>query len=195
MVVVKRYIHRVPGDKVSGFENFKEVLNHRMVQTVPLMGHALGKVSVVQRFLVFPHLVMPSLIRMEDGFLSERKVFESLVDQFIRRPEFECIGNDFTVKQIQYRRQVEFLPEKGELRHIGHPFLIWFLGREIPAQYIRRYVPAVGTVLLYPDLILDVSSSHQLQNGFRVEDDPSLFSIPFGSDDACSALWVRGILP
>ena len=45
------------------------------------------------------------------------------------------------------------MTEKGKLRHIGHPFLVRFFGREIPAQYIRCHLPnvaAIGTIFLHP---------------------------------------------
>ena len=93
---------------------------------------------------------MPALIRMEDQPTSVRESGESFIQHLFYLTVIgsvtDCITDDFTIIQVKYRREIEFIPKQGKLGHIGYPLLIRSFRMEISCQKIWRNLADFSTV-------------------------------------------------
>ena len=89
------------------FHDPEEVLHGRIVQAIPFSGHRLPDAALFELLAVEPHLVLPSLIAVEDQPLQVPVLGERLPQHIGRLAEVWASGyaerHDLAVMHIQDR--------------------------------------------------------------------------------------------
>jgi len=158
------------------FEPTEEIFHDTVIQAISFSRHALGDPVIRKHLLKFSHLVLPSLIRMQQRSRIPWKNG--------KQPLHHCpclskvwtltdrICQNFRVEQIQYRRKINFLIAHVELGNIRHQFFKWSPGLKIPIQQVVcDFADAsfIRTVLISSLLALQAHIPHQRLNRFVVE--------------------------
>lgn len=115
---------------VSHATVLKKVVLIRIIQTIPLPGHALPNPLIRKPPLVAAVLILPSLMEVKNQsaivwhFL--KRFVQHLRNLFKICPFTDCATDDFSIIQIQNRRQIQLPAKRRKLCDIGCPFLIRF---------------------------------------------------------------------
>lgn len=106
------------------FESSKEIFHDTVIQTVSLSRHTLSNSMVCQHLLIVSHLILPSLIRMQQRSRPSRKNRKQTIHHCFGLSKIRSFANrirqDFRAKQIKDRRQIDFLITYGEFGNIRH---------------------------------------------------------------------------
>ncbi len=128
-----------------GLQRTKEAFHCGIVQAISLTRHALLYTLYRQFLTVLRVLILPALIRVHHKLRLVLQLLESLVqhigDQLEARPGRHFVRHDLTVVQVQHGREIQLSIGHFKLGHIGHPFLVRALRRELALQQIRRNFP------------------------------------------------------
>ena len=159
-------------------EQTKKVPHHGIVQTVAFATHALPDALTFEHALVLLVLVLPALVRVENQLRSVWYGFKSLVQHRSYHtqngPLGDRIAHQIAVVQIQDGREIQFLAEQAEFRHICDPLLAWLFGKEVTVQQVRRDLSDlafVGAILLHPDTTNQTQLFHKSLDSLVVETD------------------------
>ena len=114
----------------------EEVLHGRVVEAVALPRHRLPDASLFQLLMVEPHLVLPSLVAVEDQPSQIPVLAEGLPQHVDGLGEIgaprHVERHDLSVVHVEYRGQIQFARGYVELGDVGRPFLVAGSRREIP---------------------------------------------------------------
>ena len=140
------------------FQQPKEILNHRIVQTVTLAAHTLLNAFLLQQPLVPLVLILPALVGMENEIGAVRYLYKGFFHHFSYHGQHRMVVNrvadNITAVKIKDGREVQLLPKQVELCDVGHPLLVGLVRLKVALQKIWRsltHFAFVGTILFNPD--------------------------------------------
>ena len=119
----------------------KETLHRRVIPTVRLTRHALNHGMLGKQFPISRHTVQHTLVGMQHRSLISQPgcgFFEHFLHHFTVSIAAHGVGDDFSVEQVQYRREVQFAVFSFEFGNVGQPFFVGLSGFE-PALYRTHY--------------------------------------------------------
>ena len=123
---------------------------------------------LVKALTVLVHLILPSLVGMQDRPVLWAEPSERLAqhraDHVEERPLGRCVRKDLAVEQVHDRRQVQLLSIDLELGNVSHPLLIGTRSIEVPLKQVWSnlpHLPAVRPVLLQADERLQLQLFHE----------------------------------
>ena len=120
----------------------EEVLHGRVVEAIPFPGHRLPDAPLFQLLMIGFHLVLPSLVAVEDQPLQVPVLGEGFPQHVERLGEIgaprHVERDDLAIVHVQDRGEVQFAGGYVELGYVGRPFLVSRGGREIPL--VSRFV-------------------------------------------------------
>ena len=133
----------------------EEILHGRVVEAIALSGHRLPYASPLKLLMVEFHLILPSLVAVEDQPLQTPMLGEGLTQHVDRLREIRAprhVERDYlSVVHVQDRRQVQFAGGYVELRDVRRPFLVARGGREVP--FVGRFVPFLVDGLVQKEVL------------------------------------------
>ena len=128
--------------EVLGLQGAEEAFNHRVVKAVALAAHALLDSTSREHRSIRLHLVVPTLVRVDDQFPGasgpRQRCLEHAGNQFEDRTPCHAVRDDLAVVQVHARRQVELVAIHIELGDIGCPLLVWRGRAEVALQNVRH---------------------------------------------------------
>ena len=112
---------------------------------VPFSGHRLGDSQITKHIPEFLHLILPSLVRMEQGAFGYLPVFERVLHhpsrlREIRMPRY-VVSDDLPVAEIHHGREIDLSnASEVELCYIGYEHLVGNLYVEMALQKVLHLV-------------------------------------------------------
>ncbi|RMO78503.1 hypothetical protein ALQ34_200100 [Pseudomonas syringae pv. maculicola] len=159
-----------------GLKRTKKAFHRSVVQAISLTRHALLHTLYRQFLTVLRVLILPALIRVHHKLRLVLQLLQRLVqhtgDQLKARPGRQFVRHDLTVVQVHHRREIQLSIGHFKLGHIGHPFLVRALRREIALQQIRCNFSdgaLIGTVFFWSNNGAQTQFSHQFLHNLLVD--------------------------